>query len=277
MAYNRDNAVSYAKQYANNYNPNYVDYATYPGSSDCANFVSQCLYTGGIAMNDDWHYRTPGDPNPVVSTAWRGAQSLRRFVQSLAGAVILDDPTSLKRGDVIFTLESGTSAKSNREATHAVIVSRDVGSDGSIYVCAHDTDKNDEIRSRSGSTSDWNSLFVHINDNASYNLIAAPTNLIFDFCEDIVWTTVAVNLDAVIGNFAHKAGIAYMAAQFLIKASRLQILHLQRLTVDSGHQMIDILICCANNDVCLRDSVDLTPLPITSELQRSDVNKIIVK
>ena len=167
MAYNRDNAVSYAKQYANNYNPNYVDYATYPGSSDCANFVSQCLYTGGIAMNDDWHYRYPGYSSPVVSTAWRGAQSLRDFVENLEGAVILDNPTSLKRGDVIFTLESGTSAKSLRRATHAVIVSRDVGSDGSIYVCAHDTDKNDEIRSRSGSTSDWNSLFVHINDNAS--------------------------------------------------------------------------------------------------------------
>ena len=52
MSYNRDNVVSYAKQYANNYNPNYIDYATYEGSSDCANFVSQCLYAGGIAMTD---------------------------------------------------------------------------------------------------------------------------------------------------------------------------------------------------------------------------------
>ena len=49
MSYNRDNVVSYAKQYAYNYNPNYIDYATYEGSSDCANFVSQCLYAGGIA------------------------------------------------------------------------------------------------------------------------------------------------------------------------------------------------------------------------------------
>ena len=37
MSYNRDNVVSYAKQYAYNYNPNYIDYATYEGSSDCAN------------------------------------------------------------------------------------------------------------------------------------------------------------------------------------------------------------------------------------------------
>ena len=55
MSYNRDNVVSYAKQYAYNYNPNYIDYATYEGSSDCANFVSQCLYAGGIAMTDTWY------------------------------------------------------------------------------------------------------------------------------------------------------------------------------------------------------------------------------
>ena len=83
MSYNRDNVVSYAKQYAYNYNPNYIDYATYEGSSDCANFVSQCLYAGGIAMTDTWYYRYPGYSSPSVSTAWRGAQSLRRFVQSL--------------------------------------------------------------------------------------------------------------------------------------------------------------------------------------------------
>lgn len=166
MSYNRDNVVSYAKQYAYNYNPNYIDYATYEGSSDCANFVSQCLYAGGIAMTDTWYYRYPGYSSPSVSTAWRGAQSLRRFVQSL-DVVLLDDPTSLKRGDVIFTLDSGTSAKSLRNANHAVIVSRDVGSDGNIYVYGHDTDKNDEIRRRSGETSDWNSLFVHINDGTS--------------------------------------------------------------------------------------------------------------
>lgn len=166
MSYNRDQAVSYARQYANNYNSNYIDYATYSGSSDCANFVSQCLYAGNIAMTDTWYYRYPGYSSPSVSTAWRGAQSLRSFVQSL-DVVLLDDPSSLQRGDVIFTLESGSSAKSLRNATHAVIVSRDVGADGSIYVCAHDTDKNDETRSRSGSTSDWNSLFVHINDSAS--------------------------------------------------------------------------------------------------------------
>jgi len=166
MFYNRDKAVSYARQHAYNYNPDYIDYATYAGSSDCANFVSQCLSAGDIAMTDTWYYRYPGYSNPSVSTAWRGAQSLRRFVQSL-DVVLLDDPSSLQRGDVIFTLESGSSAKSLRNATHAVIVSRDVGADGSIYVCAHDTDKNDETRSRSGSTSDWNSLFVHINDGSS--------------------------------------------------------------------------------------------------------------
>ncbi len=62
--YDRDAAIAYAKKWAGNdsffdkwfnyigetRNPEYYSY-----SNNCANFVSQCLYSGGITMNEDWH------------------------------------------------------------------------------------------------------------------------------------------------------------------------------------------------------------------------------
>ena len=47
--YNRAAAVAYARDWARNRNESYYDY-----SSDCANFVSQCLFAGGIKMNSRW-------------------------------------------------------------------------------------------------------------------------------------------------------------------------------------------------------------------------------
>lgn len=44
--YSGSQAASYAKQYADSYNSAYPHY-----SADCANFVSQCVYWGGLSMN----------------------------------------------------------------------------------------------------------------------------------------------------------------------------------------------------------------------------------
>ena len=51
-SYNPSAAASYAIKYAYNYNTNYTSYKGKGG--DCANFVSQCLYNGGIAKTSSW-------------------------------------------------------------------------------------------------------------------------------------------------------------------------------------------------------------------------------
>lgn len=48
--YNRDYAVSYALRHAKSYNLKYVSY-----TSDCTNFVSQCLEAGGYKQTDTWY------------------------------------------------------------------------------------------------------------------------------------------------------------------------------------------------------------------------------
>ena len=49
--YNPDAAVAYADKWATSRNP---EYRQYPGV-DCCNFVSQCLYAGGMPVNDKWY------------------------------------------------------------------------------------------------------------------------------------------------------------------------------------------------------------------------------
>ena len=49
--YNPDKAVAYADKWATSRNP---DYRQYPGV-DCCNFVSQCLYAGGMPKNGSWY------------------------------------------------------------------------------------------------------------------------------------------------------------------------------------------------------------------------------
>lgn len=47
--YNRGNALSYAKKYAINRNPNWMDYSDIGGN--CQNYASQVIYAGGIPMD----------------------------------------------------------------------------------------------------------------------------------------------------------------------------------------------------------------------------------
>lgn len=49
--YNPDKAIAYADKWATSRNP---EYRQYPGV-DCCNFVSQCLYAGGMPKNSEWY------------------------------------------------------------------------------------------------------------------------------------------------------------------------------------------------------------------------------
>ena len=50
MSFNRSKAIEYARQYWNDYNPNFESYA-----NDYTNFVSQCWNYAGIPMTLTWY------------------------------------------------------------------------------------------------------------------------------------------------------------------------------------------------------------------------------
>lgn len=78
MSYNRSKAVDYAHRWAYGRNPHYFDFEGLGG--DCTNFVSQCIYAGGGAMNytpdTGWFYNSPTSR----SAAWSGVPYLHTFL-----------------------------------------------------------------------------------------------------------------------------------------------------------------------------------------------------
>lgn len=90
FAYNRTTAVSYANTYALSYNSNYRSFAGSGG--DCANFVSQCLYAGGLSMSNTWKYIWSSGNNrnnDTCTAAWNNANSLKNYLKNNIGAPIL--------------------------------------------------------------------------------------------------------------------------------------------------------------------------------------------
>lgn len=83
IPYDREVAAAYAARYALNCNPSFGNWTKSGG--DCANFVSQCLYAGGMPMKRigprQWYYDTPNAGYTEASSSWKGAQSLRMFLK----------------------------------------------------------------------------------------------------------------------------------------------------------------------------------------------------
>ena len=77
LAYSGSSAIEYSDRWALDRNPAYrsVD-------SDCANFVSQCLYAGGFPQTDEWYY----DWAYNYSDSWYGADSLKNYLKYTYGA-----------------------------------------------------------------------------------------------------------------------------------------------------------------------------------------------
>lgn len=78
--YNRENAVDYAKTWANARNSMYLNFDSIGG--DCTNFASQCLFAGVGVMNYEkdigWYYNSANDR----AAAWTDAEYFRRFIMN---------------------------------------------------------------------------------------------------------------------------------------------------------------------------------------------------
>jgi hypothetical protein len=73
--YNRTAARDYAYAHYQSGNPDYCDFTNPNG--DCTNFLSQCLYTGGWAQNDDWRSKVKADCPQCRNTTCDAAECFR--------------------------------------------------------------------------------------------------------------------------------------------------------------------------------------------------------
>ena len=147
--YNREAAIDYAREWSYSYNPAFYRYWT-----DCANFVSQCLYVGGIEQTDSWHmykYMKSHSHNPLawlsqnyrynwdVGAAWSVASAQYEYFKSIDGNISvyigsvselasLISTYGIQAGDLMYFLEDGS-------IHHATIISS-VDKD-SIYYSGH--------------------------------------------------------------------------------------------------------------------------------------------
>ena len=123
LAYNPSAAVSYARKYCKNYNPQYSNYASVGG--DCAHFVSQCMIAGGM------NFRT-------CSVSWIDnygclprVSDLKSCLQQKGWKHSTSRPSNFKAGYPIF-LTSGS---------HAMLATG-IQENG-VYYCAHTNDRCD--------------------------------------------------------------------------------------------------------------------------------------
>ena len=117
-AYNRRDAVAYAKRWALRRNPLFFDFSEIGGN--CTNFVSQCILAGCCTMNYTptfgWYYISVEDRAP----AWTGVEFLYNFLTKNEGEGpfgISEDLEFLQLGDVVQL------ADENEDYYHTLLVS----------------------------------------------------------------------------------------------------------------------------------------------------------
>ena len=104
------------------------------GTGDCANFVSQCIFMGGIDPVTDWMTNGYYAHFPAGSEgAWIRAPELYDFVTSIGGKSIKNPSASeVEPGDLIFYKKSGSS-----DMDHSAIVVEVSGN--TVKIAAHTT------------------------------------------------------------------------------------------------------------------------------------------
>ena len=134
--YNANKAAEYALKHWNNYNSAYANFNPYGG--DCANFVSQCLYAGGLPMTNGWYYYSSNNR----SGSWTGCTSMMSYFTNQGYTTILKPSASqVAVGDVIlYQFEGGDPGIYQ----HAAIITEIIN--GQPWICAHNEDLH---------TSDW--------------------------------------------------------------------------------------------------------------------------
>ena len=142
--YNRARAVEYARRWALDRNPLFINFAGRGG--DCTNFVSQCIYAGTCQMNFTidfgWYYITSADRAPAWSSVeyfydfMTGAPAFSTRNGGIGPYGIEVDSTGAIEGDVVQL------ADETGDFYHTLIISGFSG--GQTLVCAHTNDALDK-------------------------------------------------------------------------------------------------------------------------------------
>ncbi|MDS0525426.1 amidase domain-containing protein [Clostridium sp. SHJSY1] len=121
----------YANKYAKNPNSQYYNYIDEGG--DCTNFISQCLYAGGLGYTETW--------SPTSDT-WRTAILFRYYLMSFDyhyREYTVGD--AIDNWDIIYfqihpgdVIQYGTSPYNT---THSQIVTSYSSKDSSVYIAQH--------------------------------------------------------------------------------------------------------------------------------------------
>ena len=138
--YNRKDAVHYAHIWWNKRNPNFPNFDGLGG--DCTNFISQCLYVGGIQMltsQKGWFCHSLSNRSP----SWSGVNEFFSFATSNSSSfgvrakqVAMQD---LEIGDVIQLRQNKT------HFNHSLLVTKisNPASPSGIFVTCHTIDSID--------------------------------------------------------------------------------------------------------------------------------------
>lgn len=128
--YDRKSAVQYAKKWALSRNPAYQDYENWGG--DCTNYISQCLYFGGIPFDHvgnnilkQWYWYNNNNRTP----SWTGAEPFYKYLitnnsQETQNFGIYATETSyndLQPGDIVQLLNEDNLAYHNMIITKVIL------------------------------------------------------------------------------------------------------------------------------------------------------------
>ena len=142
--YSQQKAVEYAYFWWNKRNPQFYNFESLGG--DCTNFVSQCLYFGGIEMNYNtlgWFY----DGLDFRSPSWTGVEEFYNFAtknQSTRGVrAKVVDISQIGVGDVVQL------SQNDGNFHHTLLVTKILGqnSTDNILVTCHTFDAKDKALS----------------------------------------------------------------------------------------------------------------------------------
>lgn len=121
--------IEYARKWAFSHNPTYYNFEKIGG--DCTNFISQCLYAGGAAMNytrdTGWYYNSLHDR----AAAWTGVDFFYRFITTNKGTGPFGSVIGLEQISIGDVIQLG----SNGRFHHSLLVI-DIRR-GVPYVAAH--------------------------------------------------------------------------------------------------------------------------------------------
>ena len=139
LPYRRNEAVSYAHDWAYRRNPMYFDYNDIGG--DCTSFASQCIFAGTGRMNYaptfGWYYISSDQKAP----AWTGVEYLRNFLlrdKPTPGPVAQEsrELAAAQPGDVIQLKFTGEVF----QHSPVVVCTSGSGAPSHIWIAAHSND-----------------------------------------------------------------------------------------------------------------------------------------